>query len=111
MRRLFVILSIVALLFCFSTVAMAEDVLIDKKIQSITNALDKNGNPYVRIIVNEMRKMNGVEYEVGVAVMAFSSTVDVLKKLKLTEGDTLKAICASRLYKENKSYTILKVVP
>ena len=109
MRKYLVILSIIAMLFCFTTVAMAEDVLIDKKVQSITTALDKNGNEYVRIIVNEVRKLNGVEYEVGVAVMAFSSTVSAVKSLK--EGDTLKAICASRLYKENKSYTILKVVP
>ena len=108
MRKYFVILSIIAMLFCFTTVAMAEDVLIDKKIQKIENALDKNGNPYVRIIVNEVRTLNGVEYEVGVAVMAFSSTVTAVEMLK--EGDTLKAICASRLYKENKSYTILKVL-
>ena len=109
MRKYLVILSIIAMLFCFTTVAMAEDVLIDKPIQKIENALDKNGNPYVRIIVNEMRTLNGVEYEVGVAVMAFSSTVSAVKSLK--EGDTLKAICASRLYKENRSYTILKVLP
>ena len=109
MRKYFVILSIIAMLFCFTTVAMAKDVLIDKKVQSITTDTDKNGNEYVRIIVNEVRKLNGVEYEVGVAVMAFSNTVSAVKSLK--EGDILKAICASRLYKENKSYTILKMLP
>ena len=109
MRKFFVILSIIAVLFCFTTTAIAADVVIKSKIQSITTALDKNGNEYVRIIVNEARKLQGVEYSTGVAVMAFRLHVDAVKHLK--EGDTLNAICSEREYKGRTSYTILKLLP
>jgi len=108
MRKLLVILSIVAVLFCFTTIAIAADVLIDTKVVSNSLALDKNGNEYNRIIVNEVRKLNGVEYTVGVAVMSFQETVEATKGIKA--GDTIKAICMAREYKGNVSYTILKLV-
>ena len=108
MRKLFVVLSIICLLFIVS-VAQAADVVLKAKIQSVTVAIDKNGNQYVRFIVDETRKMQGVEYEVGVAVMAFRGTVKEAKAFK--DGDILKAICSERVFQGRKSYTILKLLP
>jgi len=107
MRKLFIVLSIVAMLFC-ATVVIAADVLIDTKVVSNSLALDKNGNEYNRIIVNETRQMNGVDYIVGVAVMSFQGTVETTKGIKA--GDQIKAICMAREYKGNVSYTILKLI-
>ena len=108
MRKFLIMLSIVALLF-IATSTMAADVIIKAKIQSVTIAVDQNGNQYIRFIVDETRKMQGVEYEVGVAVMAFRGTVEAAKILK--DGDILKAICSEREYQGRRSYTILKLLP
>jgi len=108
MRKFLVMLSIIAFIFV-ATVAMAADVVVNSKIQSVSTAIDKNGQEYVRVIVNETRKLQGVEYDVGVAVMAFRSHVAAAKQLKA--GDTLKAICSEREYKGRTSYTILKLLP
>ena len=72
----------------------AADKVIDKEIASVTVNLDKNGNEYVRLIVPEKRKLQGIEYETGVAVMAFGEHVKRAKILK--PGDRLKASCSSR---------------
>jgi len=108
MRKFLIVLSIICMLFIVS-VAHAADVVITAKIQSVTTAIDTNGNQYVRFIVDETRKMQGVEYEVGVAVMAFRGIVKEAKALK--DGDILKAICSEKEYQGRKSYTILKLLP
>jgi len=95
-------------LVCMITPAVAGDVLIDSKILSVSSGIDKNGNSYIRFIVNETRKLKGVEYTAGVAVMAFQDHIGQLKEL--SDGDTLKAICAEREWQGRKSYTILAVV-
>lgn len=104
MRKFFVILALVCFLIIPSVAAMAADKIINNKIASATVAIDKNGNQYVRLIINESRKIQGVSYEVGVPVMAFGQLAQKAKTLKA--GDTLKAVVASREYRGNTSYTI-----
>ena len=108
MRKAIVVVGFIVALMLFAGMAVA-DVLIDTKIQDKAVAVDKNGNQYVRLIVNETRKLQGVGYEVGVAVMAFQSHVEAASKLNA--GDSLKAVCSSREYQGRKSYTILKLLP
>ena len=62
--------------------AMASDKIIDEKIQSATISIDKNGNQYVRLIVPETREIQGIEYQVGAAIMVFGKNVSAAKKLK-----------------------------
>ena len=107
MRKLSIVLSILCLLLIPIFVQAAE-IVVDAKIDSATIAIDKNGNEYVRFIINETRSIQGVSYEVGVAVMAFSGTVKAAKNLK--DGDNLKAICSIREWQGRKSYTILKLI-
>ena len=90
------------------TMAFAQDVLLNAKVQDVAIALDKNGKQYVRVIVNEQRTLQGISYEVGVPVMAFGSHVKEAKGLK--KGQTLKAICERHEAKGKVSYTILKIV-
>ena len=107
MRKSLIVLSIICLLL-IPLFVQAADIVIDAKIDSATTAIDKNGNEYVRFIVNETRTIQGVSYEVGVAVLAFGGVVKAAKSLK--DGDTLKAICSQREFQGRKSYTILKLL-
>jgi len=107
MRKIFAVLCITVML-TIAIPALAADVLLNAKIDNVTQAIDKNGNEYIRFIVTENRMLQGVEYQVGVAVMAFRGTVTQAKSL--SEGDTLKAVCTEREYKGRKSYTILKIL-
>jgi len=111
MRKSFalsIIAALVIMVVCLSIPAYAKDVVIEAKVTSITKALDKNGSPYVRIIVEEARELNGVAYTSGVPVMAFSTIAGQVKGLKA--GDTLHVIAAKRTFQGRDSYTILKVI-
>ena len=88
--------------------ASAQDVLLNAKIQDVVTALDKNGNEYVRVIVNEERTLQGISYNVGVPVMAFGPQVEKAKGLKT--GSVLKAICDKREVRGKVSYTVLKLI-
>lgn len=103
-KKLLPIMIIVAVLFTFGT-AIAGDMILEAKIDSATESIDKNGNTYVRFIVTEQRTLQGVTYPVGVPVMAFGSVVEKAQTLK--EGDTLKAIVKKREWQSRESYTIL----
>jgi len=107
MRKL-VILGIIAAFLLCSTLAFADQIL-KAKVESVTTFNDKNGNPVVRIIINEARTLQGIEYVAGTPVMAFREMVDKVKGLKA--GSTLHAIVAERLFQGRKSYTILAMVP
>ena len=88
--------------------AHAEDVALNAQIQSVAQALDKNGAPYVRVIIEEQKKLSGVNYKVGVPVMFFGTLVEQGKAFKA--GDTLKAICAKREYQGRTSYTVIQLM-
>ena len=110
MRKLFA-LSIIATLVIMLVLSLsipaahAKDVVIKAQVTSVTEALDKNGSPYIRIIVEESR---GIAYTSGVQVMAFSEIAGQVKGLKA--GDTLHVIAAKRTFQGRDSYTILKVI-
>jgi hypothetical protein len=101
-----------AILVCFTLTvpaAMAEDVILDTKIDSVTSALDKNGAPYIRVIVTESRSLKGIAYEATVPVMFFGSTVSQAKVL--VEGDNVRILANKRMYQGNASYTARKILP
>jgi len=88
--------------------AMASDKVIDGKIQPATTSIDKNGNQYVRLIDPETREIQGIEYQVGAAIMVFGKNVPAAKKLKT--GDNLKAIVSSHEYRGRTSYTVVAFI-
>jgi len=108
MKKFTVIMSTIALagiLWSVSpSVGFAADVVIDTKIAQATTALDKNGREYVRLLIEESRSLQGVNYTVTVPVMAFGRDVQKAKEFKA--GDALKCIAAARDYNGNTSYTI-----
>jgi len=88
--------------------AIAAEKVINLPITGKVIAPDRNGNTYVRLIVGETKVLNGVEYEVGTAAMAFGPVVEGAKALEV--GQTLKAIVQERTYQGRDSYTILKLL-
>ena len=107
MKKLFAIISIICLM-TIAAPAIALDVMLQAPITDVQTMLDKNGNEYVRVIVAETRTLNGIKYQTETPVMAFGTQVDSAKALKA--GQDFKGICASRVYKDRISYTILKVL-
>lgn len=103
-------LSIVAALVLFTLAfvvpqAQSAEQKLEAKITNMVEATDRNGNPYIRFIVEETRKLQGVDYTVGVPVMAFGATVEKARTMKI--GDTISAIVQKRTYQSRESYTIL----
>ena len=107
MKKLFIALMIGLCLTVAGNV-LAKDIMLDTEIKTMTVANDKNGNEYVRFIIEEPRSLNGVEYTDTVAVMAFGSTVADAKEL--SEGDGLKAIASQNEYRGRTNYNIIKIL-
>jgi len=108
MRKSFIVLIACAILACFATVTFAQDVVIEKPIKSITIKKDKNGNEYVRFIVDDKNTLNGISYSKETSVMAFGDNVVKAKTFK--KGQTLKAVVDKGSYKGRTSYTIIEIV-
>lgn len=107
MKR-FIIISIAMIMAIaiLTVTADAGDKLLDTTIDSVTVALDKNTNEYVRFIITEDRKIGGVAYKRSLPVMAFGNHVDSAKAYQA--GDQLKAIVNHRKLADGReSYTIL----
>lgn len=102
---------LIAMFIAFSaTPAMAEDVILETTVDSVTLTNDKNGNPYVRVIISEIRTLNGMEYTATVPVMFFGDTAtDQVKAL--AKGDQVKILVNKRIYQGNHSYTARKLLP
>jgi len=105
MRKIAVLTLCLALVLAVAGMAMAEDVALKGKITGVAEATDRNGNAYIRVIVEEERDMNGVKYTAGVPVMFFGSHVDTGKTLQA--GDTINCIATVRWFQGRKSYTYL----
>lgn len=106
MRKHLVIIAVMAtLLVAFASPVLSADKVLEAKITDMVQRIDKNGQEYVRFIVQEPRTMQGVEYSVGVPVMAFGQTVTKAKTLKT--GDTINCVVSSREYQGRTSYTIM----
>ena len=108
MKAVLVLVVTLAVMLTITTQAYSKDVMLETKIQNISVNLDKNGNQYVRIIVEEKKELNGIAYKVGVPVMAFGDMVDQARNL--IEGDSIKAICSAGEYKGRTSYTLLAII-
>jgi len=108
-KRLALFALALACVFAFTAIpATAADKIITAKIQSVTQATDRNGNPYVRVIVGEKRTLQGVSYEAGIPAMCFGPVAGDAKLLKA--GDMLKAVVAEREFNGRSSYTVLSIL-
>jgi len=108
-KSLMVVLTVVAMIFCFTTAVFAQDVVMEKQIKNISFKADKNGKQYARVIVAGTATLNGITYAKDLFITGFDSdVVTALKSYK--KGQTLKVIVSEGQYRGNPSYTILKVI-
>jgi len=107
MKRLSVVLiALFMVLAIFASLAMAEDAILNTKIDSVVTAKDKNDNTYIRFIITESRTLDGVAYQKTIPVMAFGNMVAPAKAYKA--GDMLKAVASYRKLPDGReSYSIL----
>ena len=97
----------VALTFAFAGLAVAEDVLLEVKVESITFAQGRNNSgEYARIIFEEPRTVGGVTYTADAVLMCFRNMVAEAKKI--SDGDTIRLIAQKQQYQGRDSYVALK---
>jgi len=100
------VLAVIMTMLAFTAPkVMAGEKVLEATISNMVESVDRNGNAYIRFIVEESRMLQGVKYPVGVPVMAFGTNVEKARTLKI--GDTLKAVVQEREYNSRQSYTIL----
>ena len=80
--------------------------ILNTTAESVTEAVDKNGNPYVRIIVREQRELAGNTYFVGLPAMCFGAELVTAAK-GINPGDSFKAIVQGRTFQGRDSYTVI----
>ncbi len=90
--------------------ATAKDIAINMKVSSVTEAVDRNGNAYTRIIVEENRILDGVRYTAGTALMAFGVQHQSVQAADIQAGDTVKAIVSTRTFNGRKSFTLQSLI-
>ena len=107
MRSLLVTMALAFVMaLVLAPIASAAERVVDLEITDVVTRLDRNGNEYTRLIVQEQKKLQGVEYKVGLPAMAFGAMNDKAKDLK--PGDRLKAIVSDREYQGRSSLTIVQ---
>ena len=108
MRKAFTAMIVIAIALFMVAPAFSADKVLETKISDMVERTDRNGDQYVRFIVEETRTTAGVSYPAGVPVMAFGHLVEKAKTMNT--GDTLKCVVQEREYQGRKSYTILAFI-
>jgi hypothetical protein len=106
MKKLFAVLTLMAAVIMFTSVAMAAEVTLQGTVDSTVVAKTKADKEYVRLIVNESKELNGMKFNKQSVVMAFDPAI-VAKAKSLKAGDPIKAVCSSKEYNGRTSYQIL----
>jgi hypothetical protein len=90
-------------------VAMAEDVLISTKASKVlADKIDKNGQPFTVIFIQEERSLSGVVYTAETPVFAMGPAKD--EATKVSAGEAFNAIVSKRLNNGDVTYTLRKVI-
>lgn len=107
-KHIAIVVVIAVSMFTIAANLFAADQLINAKIGSVIEKLDKNGNPFSVVIIEENRTLNGVSYAAEVVGTAFRSAHEQVKTIK--PGEIVKLIAEEREYNGSKAYTIRALV-
>ena len=106
MKKIVSLFVILVALVAFASAVLAEDIVLDTKVERAIVNKDRNGNAYVRVLIQDSRELNGVIYDKTTSAMAFGDLVPQASRLK--KGDSLNVIAAKSDFKGGTSYQILK---
>ena len=107
MKKLISALTI-TIVIAISSISIAADTLLDVKVKSIIEKVDKNGNPYKRVVFLQEAELNGMKYNKSAIIMVFADQLDQVTSL--IPGQDLRCIAASSEYKGRTSYTLQAVI-
>lgn len=109
-KRIFTIALLGFTLVMMGTIAvsMAAEEIIEATVSSVTTAIDKNGDPYTRVLASFERELQGTTYSVILPVMGFGEQAEPAAGLQ--QGQTLKAIAQNRVFEGRESYTIIQLI-
>ena len=106
MKRIAIVVAIAVLANLAALgIALAGDKMLEAKVINQTEGTGKSGLPYIRLIVEEHRELNGVKYTATVPVMVFNSK-DLPRAKTIKPGDNIKAIVNQSDYQGRTSYTV-----
>jgi hypothetical protein len=107
----FASIALIAVLFALSisVYAYAEDMILQAKVSKVmTDRLDKNGNPFAIIFIQEERTLSGVVYMAEAPVFAMGPAKE--EAAKVADGETFKAIVSKRQVNGDVTYTLRKII-
>jgi hypothetical protein len=93
----------------FALPAAAADQVLQAPVQSVKNAIGKDGSPYTRVIIEQTFETGGINYKKGIPVMFFDDAM-AEQTASLKPGDTLKAVVSPREYQGRISYTGMALI-
>jgi chaperonin GroEL (HSP60 family) len=109
MRKLTIGLTIIALVFAMAITANAEPQKFTGTVEEVVEATDRNGNPYLRVIVSYDAELDGIQFKNSVPVNAFDSAM-IEQAKALQKGDSLDAIVNYRKLADGREgRTLLKI--
>jgi len=110
MKKSLAVFTIIATLAFMGTMSMAigAEELVTGTVESVTTALDSNGESYTRVLVSFDRSLQGTEYSVILPVMGFGDQAE--PAAGLAQGSTIKAIAQNRVFNGRESYTIIQLL-
>lgn len=107
MKKIALMALIVTLVF--PALVGAEDVILQAKASKvITDRLDKNGNPFSIIFIQEERTLSGVAYTAEAPVFAMGPAKE--EAGKVITGESFKAIVSKRQVNGDVTYTLRKII-
>ena len=89
-------------------IATAGERILIATADSVVTQLDKTGNEYTRIIIQENKILQGVAYTVGIPVMFFGQTSQAGSAI--AKGDSFKCIVSENIYQGRKNYSVIAVL-
>jgi hypothetical protein len=93
----------------FIETVQAEDVIINAKASKVLqDKIDKNGNPFAVIFIQEERTLSGIAYTAEAPIFAMGPAKD--EAVKVTAGESFKAIVGKRAVNGDITYTLRKVI-
>jgi hypothetical protein len=94
MKKWFVCFVVMLVVLAFAGIALAEDKMINGKVERVFLKKDKNGNPFTVLILKGNKELQGVTYRADLPFFCFGDSNKECSSLKA--GQSVKLIINER---------------